>query len=636
MTIFLSYAREDERVAAEIAEWFGRQGLNVYDWQDGTRRGGQFPDQLEDAIVTATAFVALVSPDYLTSVWCRRERMLAIYMESYQKSVDSTRQFVHVLEVRKTDHVAAGFLGGYDWRDATTAQSRKKNLPDLGQRLAQPVPPASLSKPAVLKAAAPFRNRDDELRRITNALNSPGGDHFWLVTGPPALGKSWLLDRLSAQLIGSRPRLTDESGPAGESGGGWGGRLLDVREQDLLDLRTDDSLLLARMFGLDRPGTDGDEMLREIARQIIGGGRPYLCLLDSADLLEPRTAKRLREGLSKICTLIQRAGKLDVRLGFVVASRREHEWRGIIPEPRMADVALTEFKVVVVRAALDDLARRMGHTFASTDLFDLADRVLRFSEGLPAVLTQCLRWIEQELWVSLDRLESPEIFDRLARPYIQGDLLSVTSLLPQGGLDLGRQQRALLGAFRSLAPYRLLTTSHLHYRLAKDDDLRQAVDDARWDAERLWEAMSHTALLRRLLDEPWHEVSPPIRRLLFRSYHPSPDERAAVHRAALEYVESWVEGLAGADQVRGVAECLFHQAAALGPEDPSMLADALLESARRHCGTLRPSGHAERDLRAALADRILHDRELHAVTSAVPDLVDRLVAVVAPAVEGVT
>jgi hypothetical protein len=61
-----------------------------------------------------------------------------------------------------------------------------------------------------------------------------------------------------------------------------------------------------------------------------------------------------------------------------------------------------------------------------------------------------------------------------------------------------------------------------------------------------------------------------------------------------------------------------------------MMAEALVESARRHCTALRSSGYAERDLRAALADRIIHDQEFHEAISPVPGLLDRLVGIITP------
>src|SRR5262249_39469999 len=171
MTLFLSYAREDEDAAAEIAGWLRAQGLEVYDWQDALRRGGPFPQQLEDAIVTASAFVAVVSPAYLNSPCGRRERMLAIHVESSQQSVDPGHQFLHVLEVRETEHLDTGFLAGYDWHDATTPEARERNLPNLLRRLLPSGHAAPVVRAASVNAAIPsFRNRDEELQRITRGL----------------------------------------------------------------------------------------------------------------------------------------------------------------------------------------------------------------------------------------------------------------------------------------------------------------------------------------------------------------------------------------------------------------------------------------------------------------------------------
>ena len=79
--LFLSYAKEDGETAQEIAEWFRRQHIDVYLWQDPQHQGKRFINQIELAMKQADAFVALLSPSFIASAWCRRESEVAIRRE---------------------------------------------------------------------------------------------------------------------------------------------------------------------------------------------------------------------------------------------------------------------------------------------------------------------------------------------------------------------------------------------------------------------------------------------------------------------------------------------------------------------------------------------------------------------------
>ena len=50
------------------------------------------------------------------------------------------------------------------------------------------------------------------------------------------------------------------------------------------------------------------------------------------------------------------------------------------------------------------------------------------SEGLPALLTRCLLWIEEEQWIDMDRLEQQEEFARLVTNYVIKSLLAPSNL----------------------------------------------------------------------------------------------------------------------------------------------------------------------------------------------------------------
>ena len=351
--LFLSYSEEDGAVARRIAEWLIAHGQQVWYWQDPQRGGRRFVEEVERAIGQATAFIALLSPDFLASPWCRREGELAIHREVTLQVTDPDATFVHVWQIKETARTAAGFLQAYDQPnlsgqldDLDTALSplidRFGGRPEAGRTRAldAPTEPAGRQAPASLL----FRNRHDELERVIRGLTNAAGPHFYLVIAPPQLGKTWFIDRLTAQLATQEPNR-------------WAARLVDLADPTP-DMRANAGELLARLFGfMSEPSTESTT-LRSVAQEIIRSGRSYLCLIDGAELLHEQTAARLRSCLSQIYRLVRDAG-LDIRLAVVVASRQEGDWRGVVPDPRLCPVPLTEFNVEVVEDALRDLAAQM-------------------------------------------------------------------------------------------------------------------------------------------------------------------------------------------------------------------------------------------------------------------------------------
>ncbi len=294
MAIFLSYAEEDGETALEIATWLGQQSFEVYRWQDPRQRGGRFVKRIEEEINRADAFLALLSPHFLASSWCQLERELAMHRERDLRPNDSSHVFVHVLQIAETPYPPAGFLRTYDWFDLTTAERKEQELHDLTERLRSSGEAVAASRdPSSLGPGSPlFRNRRDELDRVQRGLTNASGPHFWRVIAPPDLGKSWFLHRLGVEMA------SEPSGSAAETSR-WVVRLVDVREQPQA-ARSDASLLLASLFGLTPPVTAEASTLRDIAQRISRAERPYLCLLDSAELVNGETAKILRRCLSEI------------------------------------------------------------------------------------------------------------------------------------------------------------------------------------------------------------------------------------------------------------------------------------------------------------------------------------------------
>src|SRR5947199_2737814 len=84
---------------------------------------------------------------------------------------------------------------------------------------------------------AGFRNRNDELAKLTHALITPGGQELWTVAAPPLMGKSWLLTRLCQDLAAQ----------------GWSAHRLDLRGGST-NLRADPATLVTALFRAeDRP-----------------------------------------------------------------------------------------------------------------------------------------------------------------------------------------------------------------------------------------------------------------------------------------------------------------------------------------------------------------------------------------------
>lgn len=623
--IFLSYAEEDGSTATAIAGWFRRHGVDVYFFQDSKRRGGRFISESASAIHSSEAFIALISPHFTRSDYCQLETDLATRREAEIRHTDPGASFIYVLKNGDVPLNSSGFLGVREWLDVSGQESRDRSLNDLLARLRPGRQPGPVNVPDRLPAPQlpgtgelSFRNRDDETGTVLRGLTNVAGPHFWLVVAPPQLGKTWFLSNLTAVL---------------KERGDWTTRWLDVRDH-LGELNGDALPLLARFFGMESPYEDEATTTRHIARLILESGQPHLCLLDGAELLSEGTASKLRKHFGEVYRRVQNAGMPDIRLGLIAAGRRDDEWRGVTPSPRIVPLALTEFKAEIVQYALRDLARQMGRDFGSAELGRIAGWVLGLSEGLPGLLEECLRWIKSEHWVDLGRLATPPLFEEIGWPYVTRWLLSQDSLLPVDPDRDARRQSALEHALRVLAPYRLFTQSHLRHHRDLDGEFDAALLGLDWSLEDLWNAISVTALLSRPLDEPWQVTQPAIRRLLFRYFYRSDSERAEAHRQARDFAKIWSYNQSGREQVIGLVEFLWHEASALQYGDMADMEERLSESARELVRSLRLSDlYTRGELRRSAVRRMRNDEEFQETVSSVEGLFDKLVHIVTPTEE---
>ena len=608
MKIFLSYAEEDTGTASAIATWLKYQGFELFDWKDPKSRGEQFIKLIEEQMREADAFLALLSPSLIRSSWCDRERGLAIRREQALQEADPERSFIRVLKIAETPDEDTGLLGNYDSLDLTTPEMWDSALRILADKLRRGSTGAGRASPL-------FRNREDELERVLRGLTNPAGPHFWLVVGPPQLGKTWFLDRVRIDgALSSEPVR-------------WVTRLVDARELSP-EARLDAGVLLAHFFGRAAPATVEPATLRQIAQEIMRAGQPHLCLLDNAELLDEDVAITLRSSLSQIHHYVKNR-RNGIRVALIVASRRDDEWRGVRPDPRLSALTLSEFKADIVQQALSDQAAEMRCDFSAAEIQRYSVLVRNVTGGLPALLVPCLRWIRAEEWLEMERLETQELFETFAEPYIQRVLLTQASLVPAGQEGVDRSVQVLREVHRILAPYRFFTQSHLRHYLDLDSAFRDALEASGWLMPDLWLAISGTALLTRPQAELWQQIHPAIRRLLFRYFYKTDGQRADAHDEARTFIRIWADHQAGTEQVVGLVECLWHEASMLSLRRPGDLEQRLCESARKLSGALRASAAYTLDeLRFYAVQRMKHDEELQEAVGDSGGLFRRLVDIV--------
>lgn len=628
-SVFLSSAAEDSEQAEVVRERLDGLGFDIVRLRHGAS-GPDTAERIEEVVGGASAFLVLLSENYLASAWCMAEAAAAIKAEERLRAARPPVAFIHVLEISKTQAPEATALSIYVHLNAAGTARWDAALDDLPRRLR---PASELGAQSSVVAGSrheppEFRNRREELDKVVNGLTDSGGPHFWLVVAPPQLGKSRFLGQVLREL---QAKNADAS-----SGVGWEQRTVDLRLHP--DARGDAGQLLAKMFGLPQAVPASPEGLRSLAREIRRMNVSLLCTVDSAELLETPAAGRLRSCLSRLYELIP-DGRPAMRFGLVIASRSVDEWRGVWPAPRISDLSLTGFTVEIVGQALREFAAECHRQDGPETLARYAASVYKLSEGLPGLLTRCLHWIRDEDWLEMERLDSQELFEELARPYVMADLLSPHSLfeltgnrgsLPAGGS--AQPRLALEHAFRVLAPYRFFTLSHLTHCMSSDPGFAGAVQQAGWSEQDLLQAISDTALLEQPLNEPWQELHASIRRLLYRYYFKSAEQRVAAHRDAMAFVRIWSGKQSGREQVIGLVEALWHQAVMLSLSDPAEMGSSLTESARKLAGQLEHSeSFTAAELRRYAVRRIRDDGELQQAVSGVHGLFDRLIAIVGSA-----
>ncbi len=633
--VFLSYAEQDAGIGQEVAAWLDDHGfqplspgLPAADDQEPSSAGAPLID-------VAQAFVALLSPNFLTSPRCRRELDLALRRERQLLAADLATHFVYVLQVTAKPELDDSGLSAHSpiVLPAASGRSRDVALNKLGGSILSGSRALDVrADPAIrVPASAEFLDRGEELERVLYALNNSSGASFWLVISPPGIGKSWLLRQLKNKA-------------AEPASGGWMTSIVDLRPDEpaepdgpaeaargARDGQQDAMTVVMSFFGDQPQSAEPEDYIRRAAQKIIRDGKSRLCLLDSAELLPASTVRQLRQHLGTIYRLVQDSGREDARLAFVAASRRDEGWRGIMPSPELSFLRLAGFGPGVVRGALEGLARDSTVVRSPAELRKDAELLQRVTEGVPKLVQQGLHWIRAEQWLDIERLDKPQFFAAAIAPYIQDHLLAHDSLLPAEDGQPAKateQLRALEEGLRVLVPYRFITLSHVNHHVKTDRSFRDALEEAGWRGEDLWQAIARTALLLPLA-ELWREIHPAVRRLLYRSFYPE-GERAAAHASAADFTRFWADQLRDTEQVAGMVESIWHEAVKLRLTRDTAMGEKLVRYARTLSGGVRPStAYGTDDLRNYAVQRMRNDDEFQREVADVEGLFDKLIRVVA-------
>ena len=627
-SVLLSYAEQDSDIGQEISAWLSDHGFQVLSASQPADGGVGASSGATRAIDSAQAFVVLLTPNFLSSPRCQEDLDLARPRAQELLSAGRPGSFVYVVRIPDAPSLDYSGLSPYSTIEMPTAdkKARQAALNKLGSGIVSSAraSAARSNQPVQVQANDELLGRGEELERVLYALRDPSGAHFWLVISPPGFGKSWFLGQL-------------ETRAAEPESGGWAPKMIDLRSADLAGPDAtghehDAMTLVRRLFDLEQAqSSEPADDLVAAAQKIIRQHQPWLCLLDSAEVLPAGTVAELRQHLGEIDRLIQKPGTADARLAVVVASRQDGGWTGLTPRPRLSVLPLAEFGANAVLGALEELAGKMHRVHSRAELLADAALVQRVTEGMPELVRESLEWIRAQEWLAIERLENPQLFAEIIAPYIEDRLLAQGSLLPaQRGQAQKptKQLAALQSAVRALVLYRFITPAHVRYHQDNDCSFREALQVLNWSADDLWRATGDMALLFRPLPEPWQKIHPAIRRLLYRYFY-SPGDLAEAHARARDFTRQWAGLSSGTDQVVGMVEVIWHEAARLRLNNEAGLANKLPEFAREQPREIRCATMSSTYNKAGLRDYAIRlmeaDDELQREVANVDGLFDDLI-----------
>ena len=129
-SVFLSSAAEDNEQAEVVRKRLDRLGIDIVRLQHGAS-GPDTAERIEEAVGGASAFLALLSGNYLASAWCMAEAAAAIKAEEQLRAAHPPVAFIHVLEISKTQAPEATALSIYVHLNAAGTAHWDTALDDL-------------------------------------------------------------------------------------------------------------------------------------------------------------------------------------------------------------------------------------------------------------------------------------------------------------------------------------------------------------------------------------------------------------------------------------------------------------------------------------------------------------------------
>lgn len=544
--VFLSYSSKDSGVAGTLVKLLKKHDFTVFAYEEGDL--GEFVATIAEELERADRFIALLSRHYQQSRWCMTEWNTAYRLST---ASETNRPVITVCEVGEFDEPLQAFLGNYARQDLRTPVEEKLSalLSTLG------------IGPEIVDVGM-FRNREEELRSLLDALKLTSGQDLWVVAAPPRMGKSWFLQKV-------KQRLTDDS---------WGEtRLLDLaRHPQLWSAPAD---IVVKLLSVDLE-PDGDSLTEDeiatIASAVSKRQNHQLYLLDSAERLERETVKEVRAALTEVYAHLSER-LLRKRFSVIIGTRQPEPWKGLgrYRQCRFRTLNLSEFKLDVIEEAVGD-----GVDAEDSLIRKAAVLLQRESDGLPALLSAWLDWAHTRNLIGIEQgARSSRTFEDVTAKYVKKDLLTHDVLFPSGVKNAPAAKKALDDTLKALAPYRLITQSHLKFQYDGNDELRSSVASAGWNMEDLWGALNKTSLLEPR-NSLWRVISPPIRRVLYRYYYRTHVVQLAAHQQAKQCYQRWTVNEAGTEQVEMMKECLWHELCQQLLQ-PSPVRQALPEAAGR-------------------------------------------------------
>lgn len=607
--VFLSYSSQDAGdIADRVEQSLVERGAAVYRFQNRENSGKRFMREVPREIEGADYFVALMSPAAERSEICQEERELAIYLRQSQD-----RDFIYVFKVGEV--TPTGWLATQDWINLTPPVDATQ------LEMALDALPLTPSPPPETTTQNRFRNRDDELHNISESLTTSGDNDFWVVLSGPKLGKSWFLRKVKDNFNNST---------------GGGTSLVDLRTIEV-DVRYSAKRLLCLLLDVKTPpGELSEAEINRIVGAVARRNKPQLSLLDSAELMDPDTVAELRLLVDRVHRRVSETPFGDTRLSVVVGTRRENEWLGFRVKNTSVQpfrtVNLTEFRTSVVRKALVDT----GLKFDNAKLTMWTQALHHMTAGLPALVVSALEWAHEFGYASAEASTSDDTFDSVVKPYIEKDLLSIASLIPEGGEKLSRRHKAVLAAFRVIAPYRIITKSHIKYHLDRDEQFEADLIESGWSDHRgLWDAIEKSALTKPEKN-PWLSQYPAIRQLLYRYFYRHDTDRRATHDNALVFYKQWGgDNPAGMEQGNVLVEAVWHAAMMMCCDDTADICMSLPELAGELAGRLiRPLWYEPSEWHDYVHTLLSDDAELLRLTEPYDGLFDKVLSQVSDTIAG--